>query len=47
MPSKRIRHLFLISVGIVLTGDTVRSEQRIAVEDGLVQPPYRLYLLLC
>ena len=33
--------------GIVLTGDTVRSDQPITVDEGLVHLPYWLYLLLC
>lgn len=33
--------------GVVLTGDTVRREEPITVEDGIVQLPYWLYLLLC
>lgn len=35
-------------LGLLVVGDTVRSDERIAeVQDGIVQVPYWLYLLLC
>ncbi|MFT4885412.1 MAG: putative AAA+ superfamily ATPase, partial [Natronomonas sp.] len=33
--------------GLVLRGDTVRSDRPIAIEDGVIHLPYWFYLLLC
>jgi predicted AAA+ superfamily ATPase len=46
-PVREFTETYETPIGIVLTGDTVRREQPITVEDGIVQLPYWLYLLLC
>jgi predicted AAA+ superfamily ATPase len=45
---REFREEFGSPVGLVLAGDTIRGAQPVAeVEDGIVQIPYWLYLMIC